>query len=60
MRDQAILARLYDQWPGPTSLKGVPMQEFLVAVITCHKLKYQSTACNEYEQSVTAMSMNKT
>uniref|UniRef100_A0A915IN46 Uncharacterized protein n=1 Tax=Romanomermis culicivorax TaxID=13658 RepID=A0A915IN46_ROMCU len=33
MRDQAILARLYDQWPGPTSLKTVAVQEFLAAVM---------------------------
>uniref|UniRef100_A0A915IBL3 Uncharacterized protein n=1 Tax=Romanomermis culicivorax TaxID=13658 RepID=A0A915IBL3_ROMCU len=33
MRDHAILAYLYDQCLGPTSLKTVPVQEFLAAVM---------------------------
>uniref|UniRef100_A0A915HQ19 Uncharacterized protein n=1 Tax=Romanomermis culicivorax TaxID=13658 RepID=A0A915HQ19_ROMCU len=33
MRDHAILARLYDQRPGPRSLKTVMVQEFLAAVM---------------------------
>uniref|UniRef100_A0A915IKS5 Uncharacterized protein n=1 Tax=Romanomermis culicivorax TaxID=13658 RepID=A0A915IKS5_ROMCU len=33
MRDHAILARLYDQHEGPTSLKTVAVQQFLAAVM---------------------------
>uniref|UniRef100_A0A915I5C1 Uncharacterized protein n=1 Tax=Romanomermis culicivorax TaxID=13658 RepID=A0A915I5C1_ROMCU len=33
MQDHAILARLYDQCEGPTSLKTVAVQQFLAAVM---------------------------
>uniref|UniRef100_A0A915KL39 Uncharacterized protein n=1 Tax=Romanomermis culicivorax TaxID=13658 RepID=A0A915KL39_ROMCU len=33
MRDHAILAHLYNQQPGPTSLQTIALQEFLAAVM---------------------------
>uniref|UniRef100_A0A915KX84 Uncharacterized protein n=1 Tax=Romanomermis culicivorax TaxID=13658 RepID=A0A915KX84_ROMCU len=33
MHDQAILAHLYDQRPGPTFLQTVAIQEFLAAAM---------------------------
>uniref|UniRef100_A0A915KYQ4 Uncharacterized protein n=1 Tax=Romanomermis culicivorax TaxID=13658 RepID=A0A915KYQ4_ROMCU len=61
MRDHAILAHLYDQCRGPTSLKTVGVQEFLATVMLLlsdeqlaetHQAVIQIYIANDYQFKV--------